>query len=258
MNNFFKPRRFGLLFIKHTAEHIRTYLMSLAVLAGVALLGGSFIFFIIPSPPDPGFQTACFVMLLLISGTLFTSTIFSDYGTKNKAIPAITLPASTFEKYMVGWLFSYPIFLVIYTGVFFLILFILGNLGHWPQAEFQYMTLRQPDMYIVLVIYSVLHAVTIFGAIFFNKLHFIKTGFSFFSGYALLLIFNTLILKTITGLKLVKLAFPFGFLNFDIGGRFYSIDTIPGATNILILVVIFLASAMIWVAAYFRLKEKQV
>src|ERR1700744_1604068 len=256
MNNFFNPRRFGLLFIKHTAEHIRTYLMSLAVLAGVALLGGSFIFFIIPSPPDTGFQTACFVMLLLISGTLFTSTIFSDYGSKTKAIPAITLPASAFEKYLVGWLYSYPIFIVIYTGVFFLILSVLANMGHW-QASFQYMTLRQPDMYMVLVIYSLLHSVTIFGAIFFNKLHFIKTGFSFFIGYGFILLINTLILKAITGLTIVKLAMPFGYLTFFADGRFYSVSVQTGGTDEMILVAIFLSSALIWVAAYFRLKEKQ-
>lgn len=258
MNNFFNLRRFGLLFIKHTAEHIRTYLMSLAVLAGVALLGGSFIFFIIPSPPDPGFQTACFVMLLLISGTLFTSTIFSDYGSKTKAIPAITLPASAFEKYLVGWLYSYPIFIVIYTGVFFLILSILANMGHWPQGHFQYMTLSQPDLYMVFVIYSMLHSLTIFGAIFFNKLHFIKTGFSFFIGYGLLLALNTIVLRNLTGLNIVKPALPFGFLNFDIRGQFYSITITSGNTSVMILVSLFLASALIWAAAYFRLKEKQV
>src|SRR3569833_2134956 len=38
MNNFFSLRRFGLLFIKHSAEHYRTYLMAIAVLTGVALL----------------------------------------------------------------------------------------------------------------------------------------------------------------------------------------------------------------------------
>lgn len=257
MNNFFNPRRFGLLFVKHTAEHIRTYLMSVAVLAGVVLLGGSFVFFIIPGPPDPGLQTACFVMLMLMAGTVFTSTVFSDFGIRNKAIPAITLPASAFEKYLVGWLYSYPIFITVYTGVFFIILTTLGHLGHWRQLHFQPMTLSQPDMFMVVVIYSVLHSVSLFGAIFFNKLHFIKTGFAFFVGYALLLLFNTLVLKIITGLDVIKLAMPFGFLNFNIGDKFYSIST-GGGTDWMILTLLLVASALIWVAAYFRLKEKQV
>jgi len=256
MNNFFNPRRFGLLFVKHTAEHYRTYLMAILVLAGVAVLGGSFLFFVVPGPPDTGLQTACFVMLMLMSGTVFTSTIFSDFGDKNKAVSAITLPASAFEKYMVGWLYSYPIFMVVYTGVFFVVLYTLGNLGHWPHMHFQAMSLSQPDMYMVVVIYSVLHSVSIFGAIFFNKLHFIKTGFAFFIGYALLLLFNTLFLKIITGLEVIKLAMPFGFLNFNIGNKYYSVSTL-GGTDWMILLLLLVASALIWVAAYFRLKEKQ-
>ena len=255
MNTFFSLRRFGLLFIKHSAEHYRTYLMAIAVLTGVALLGGCFLFFIVPEPPDPGLQTACFVMLMLISGTIFTSTVFSDYGIKNKAIAAITLPASSFEKYMVGWLYSYPIFMLVYTCVFFLILFILGHLSPWP--HFETMTLEQPDMYMVIIIYSILHAITIFGAIFFNKLHFIKIGFSFFIGYVMLLIFNTLFLKIITGVNVVKLELPFGFLNFTTGNKSYSL-AVFGAYATMILTAIFVSAAMIWVAAYFRLKEKQV
>jgi hypothetical protein len=257
MNNFFNARRFGRLFVKHTAEHIRTYLMSISVLGGVILLGGSFIFFVIPGPPDPGLQLACFVLLLIISGTLFTSTVFSDYGIKHRAISAITLPATSFEKFLVGWLYSYPIFMVIYAGVFFLLLYVFGQLGHWPGMHFQYLSLTQPDVYMVAVIYSMLHSISLFGAIFFNKLHFIKTGFVFFISYALLLVCNTSFLKALTGLNVVKLAMPFGFLNFTIGDKFYSITTVSDF-NLIVLAVLLLSSVMVWVAAYFRLKEKQV
>src|SRR5437868_12091396 len=106
MSNFFSLQRFSRLFIKHTAEHYRIYLMSVAVLAGVILLGGSFLFFVIPEPPDPGLQTAIFIILMLMAGTMFTSTVFSDFGNKNKAMAALTLPATAFEKFLVGWIYS--------------------------------------------------------------------------------------------------------------------------------------------------------
>src|ERR1700753_3363335 len=98
MNNIFSISRFWRLFIKHSAEHYRTYLMSISVLGGVMLLGGAFIIYMIPGPLDAGFQSVLFVSLMLISGTIFTSTIFSDAGDKRKAIPILTLPASQFEK----------------------------------------------------------------------------------------------------------------------------------------------------------------
>jgi len=257
MNNFFNTRRFGLLFTKHTAEHIRTYLMSIAVLTGVVLLGGSFIFFIVPEPPDPGFQTACFVVLMLISGTLFTSTVFSDYGIKSKAITTITLPASSFEKYLVGWLYSYPIFLIVYTGLFYFILLLMSHSGHWKNEQFQIMSFDQPNIIMGLIMYSMLHSFALLGAIVFDKLHFIKTGFVFFAGYAILLIVNTVFLRVLTGVEMVKAAMPFGFLNFMIGNKFYSISASPD-TSVAVLTSMCGMAVLFWITAYLKVKEKEV
>ena len=258
MNNFFSLQRFYRLFVKHTVEHYRIYLMSVAVLAGVILLGGAFLFFIIPEPPDPGMQTAIFIILMLIAGTIFTSSVFSDFGDKNKAMAALTLPATAFEKFLVGWIYSYPAFLVIYSAVFYLGLIGLESTRHWgPNQHFILFSIPQSGLYTVLTIYSFLHAIALFGAIFFNKLHFIKTGFSFFIGYVVLLIFNTLVLKAMIGLDVIKAAIPFGYLNFNVGDNYYSIvakDVAPQE----IWLVLFISAVLIWVAAYFRLKEKQV
>jgi hypothetical protein len=256
MNNFFNPKRFGRLFIKHTAEHYRTYLMSVGVLAGVMLLGGAFLFYVIPEPPDPGMQTGIFITLMLIAGSIFTSTVFGDYGIKNRAIPALTLPASSFEKYLVGWLYSYPIFIAVYTLVFYLVLWGLSSTRQWPGQHFQAMDLAQPDMYMLPVLYTFLHSLTIFGAIFFEKLQFIKTGFAFFIGYAATILLNTLFFEAITG-EGVKAAVPFGYLNFNKQNKFYSIAA-SGPATLWIPLAMITAAILIWVAAYFKLKEKQV
>jgi hypothetical protein len=257
MNNFFSLNRFCRLFVKHTAEHYRIYLMSVAVLTGVIILGGAFLFFVIPDPPDSGFQTATFIILLLIAGTIFTSTVFADFGDKNKTIPALTLPATAFEKFLVGWLYSYAIFLVTYTAVFYLALFGLSISRHWgPNQHFAIFSLYQDEMLVIFIIYSVLHAFAIFGAIFFKNLHFIKTGFAFFIGYGILLIFNTVFLKLLTGLEVIKLAMPFGYLNFDIGTKYYSIAA-DGPESPWILITLIIVTLLVWTAAYYRLKEKQ-
>jgi hypothetical protein len=251
-------KRFIRLFIKQTAEHYRTYLMATAVLAGVMLLGGSFLFFIIPEPPDTGLQTACFIILMLISGTIFTSTVFNDYGDKSKAVVSVTLPATAFEKYMVGWLYSYPIFMIIYTSVFYLVLLGLGSTRHWPPGQhLELLNLDQEMMPMMLAIYTILHAISIFGAIRFNKLHFIKTGFAFFIGYALVMICNTLFLKAITRINVVKLAMPYGYLNFEVGTKFYSLAA-KAPDPLSMVVTVYIVALLIWIAAYFRLKEKQV
>jgi hypothetical protein len=233
--------------------------MSIAVLTGVLLLGGSFVFYMIPEPPDPGFQMAIFIMLLLIGGALFTSTIFSDYGDKRKAVPALTLPATAFEKFLVGWLYSYLIFLVVYIGVFYLAVYGLSSGRHWSgNQHFYVLNLHQNWTVELCVMYSLVHGLALFGAIHFRKLHFIKSGFVFFIGIGVVIVLNTLFLKVITGIKVVRAAIPFGFLDFNIDDRRYSVADYNSTVVSGILIILVTVTLLLWAAAYFKLKEKQV
>jgi hypothetical protein len=181
MNELFSLRRFARLFVKHTAEHYRVYLMSVGVLAGVLILGGFFLFIVAPDTPGVNFQTGSYVILMFVAGGIFASTVFTDYGEKNRAIPALTLPATAFEKFLVGWLYSYPIFLVVYTAVFSLGVLALASMRHWSAGQqFVFFSIRQQEMRIFWVLFTEIHSIALFGAIFFRKLQFIKTGFSFF------------------------------------------------------------------------------
>jgi hypothetical protein len=259
MNNFFSFRRFARLFVKHTREHLRVYLMSIGVLFGVLVLAGFFLFFILPDvPPDAGFQEASYVILLFLAGTIFTSTVFQDFGERARAIPALTLPASAFEKFLVGWLYSYPIFIIVYTGLFYLALSGLMAGRHWEGGSpLFFFTIWRQGNSLAIVMYSVLHAVALFGAVSFRKLHFIKTGFIFFILLLVTVVVNTGFVKVLTGLDVVKMAIPFGFLNFFADHRDYSV-VVPGRGPWLDLGILSLAAILLWVAAYFKLKEKQV
>jgi hypothetical protein len=258
MRESFSFARFARLFIKHTAEHYRAYLMAMSVLVGFLVLCGVFLFFVIPFAPDPGFQTASYAIVMLVAGGLFTSTVFADYGDNRTAIPALTLPATSFEKFLVGWVWSYPIFLLLYTGIYYLALVGLSSFRHWDEGQrFMYFTLRQPQLIVILVLFTELHALALFGAIYFRKLQFIRTGFVFFVALALAMIFNTLLLRAITGAAVEKAALPYTNLNFYIAHKYYSIDT--GDNGSLLVQGVFLLSAIsMWVAAYYRLKEKRV
>ena len=258
MNDTFNLTRFSRLFVKHTAEHYRTYLMAIGILVGFLVLSGAFLFFVVQNAADTGFQTASYAIVLFISGGLFASSIFADYGDKNTAISALTLPASSFEKFLVGWLWSYPIFLLVYTGVFYLAIWGLSGLqtsfyGH-PLAFFR---LWQPQMIVLWVLFTEVHALALFGAIYFRKLQFIRTGFTFFVALLLTLLFNTIFLKVLSGVQVIKLAIPFGYLNFASKGQEFQI-ALEERTSTLILVLIQTVAVAIWVAAYFRLKEKRV
>jgi hypothetical protein len=209
----------------------------------------------IPGPVDAGFQMALFGVLVIIAGPLFTSTIFTDLGDKRKAIPALTLPASHLEKFLVGWVYSYVIFLLVYTGIFYLVLIILINLKPWPGHKSEIFSLFQDKSLLVIILFSFLHAITMYGAIRFEKLHFIKIGFSFFICYAVLILVNTVFMRFIVG-RSIKPVMPFAFLNFQDGLNFYSVglNTQQSAWVFIVLPVIFL---LFWITSYFKLKEKQ-
>jgi hypothetical protein len=258
MNDIFNLKRFGRVFIKHTAEHYKSYLMSLTVLLGVMLLGGGFITYLIPGGfMDKEMQSVLFMSVILLAGTIFTSTIFADMGDNKKAMASLTLPASHFEKYLVAWLYSVVIFLVVFTGSFYLILLLLVNLKHfWGQTPPLFNVFDDQRGGPVFLLFALLQSIAFYGAICFKKLHFIKTAFAFFIGIAILIVTNLAIL-TLLLRRSVLPTMPFGMLRFIEKGQEKAINLGRHqgefATWLVeVLVIIF------WAAAYYRLKEKQV
>jgi hypothetical protein len=254
MNNIFNINRFARLFIKHTAEHYKSYLMSLSVLLGVMILGGSFIIYMIDMPMEGNMQLALFGIILLLTGTMFTSTIFIDIGDKKKAMAALTLPASHFEKFLVGWLYSFGIFLLVYTSCFYLVMLFLTTVKHFPGQHAEIFNIFHRGWLPISLLYAFLHAIAFCGAIFFKRLHFIKTAFVFFIGLAILIVINKLFLEALLG-KDVMMNLPFG------GVRFTDNKTainITEAQELKLYLLLGASSFILWTASYFRLKEKQV
>ncbi len=258
MNNIFNINRFCRVFIKHTAEHFKSYLMSLTVLIGVMLLGGCFITYMIFDSFMPiAMQSVLFMSILLLAGTIFTSTIFADMGDNKKATASLTLPASHFEKYLVAWLYSVVIFLVVFIGSFYLILLLMVNLKHFPgQTPQLFNVFHNQNGAPVFLLFALLQSIAFYGAIRFKKLQFIKTAFAFFIGIAILVLINQAILS-ISIRKSALPTMPFGMLRFmeNSQEKAISLGIHQGdyATWLIIVLII-----IFWVATYFRLKEKQV
>ncbi len=262
MNQTFNLKRFSMLFKKHTVENYRTYFMSTAVLAGMLLLFMAFI-----SYQDNGYlpqsvQFGFFGAFLLLAGCIFTSMVFTDLGDKKKAIPALTLPASSFEKYFVGWLYSFVIFQVLYVALFYLIATIVVQLGHpsTPQQDNSVINLFtndfKPHPYYAFIIYTFLHSITFLGAVYFEKMHFIKTTFAFFIGAFILGLINkpimdSMIKETINGVTIFG---PVMFTN-DKQNWIIRQTSLQDYTGAIVLGLVVL---VLWISAYYKLKEKEV
>jgi hypothetical protein len=107
------------------------------------------------------------------------------------------------------------------------------------------------------LVYAFLHGVAIYGAVYFEKLHFIKTAFAFFISLCILILINKILLGIMVG-RNVEAAPPFGNLRLSENGQIYDIGPSPGQYGINIAYLCTVLAVILWVAAYFRLKEKQV
>jgi len=256
MNSIFNSKRFGMLFIKHTTEHYKAYLMSWAVLTGVMVLGGGFLVYMIEAPMDTGLQTALFGAIFFLAGTMFTSTIFADYGDNKKAAALLTLPATTFEKFLVGWLFSYLIFAIVFTATFYAILAILLSVQHIPNMHHEVINVFDGQLVVVFVLFTFLHSIAILGSIFFKKLHFIKTAFCFFISVSVATLANTAFLEMLFGRRL-RASVPFANVDFRDDTGFNRV-TGTYTTELLVTALLLLVAIIFWVTTYYKLKEKQV
>lgn len=257
MNNTFNSKRFARLFLKHTTEHYKRYGMSLCVLIGVMLLGGSFLVYMVNARLDKNVQTAMFLMILLLAGTIFTSTAFADLGDRKKAIAWLTLPASHFEKFLTTWIYSFIVFLVLYMISFYGVAIFVLNIRHINGRQEGIFNMFDDSMFGIYVFYAFLHSVTFYGAIYFEKLHFIKTAFAFFIFVAILMFINKFLLGSMLG-RTVEVSPPFTDLRFLENGQMNDLTLNRNLQANGLTWCTGLLAIILWAAAYFRLKEKQV
>lgn len=259
MNNTFNFGRFLRLFNKHTKEQYRTYLMSTAVLMGILLIIMGALAY-----SNDGFlniraQGVYFDFFLLAAGTIFTSTVFAELGDEKKTIPALTLPVSHFERFLVGWIYSFIFFQIIFLACFYSVAALVARVGeNNPLVHNQLLKIdfKDPGILIPYIFFVLLHGVTFLGAITFKKLHFIKTSFVLFAFLVVLLIINSSMIHMIfnenahAGIPFAKIFIQEG----QVSSQIKAGDTGDTITKVAVISTVIL----LWVSAYFKLKEKQV
>jgi hypothetical protein len=261
MNNTFDINRFTKLFAKHTAEHYKSYLMSILVLAGLicvlyifSLLNGGGL--------HPKFRFSMATFFYILAGSIFTSSIFANFTQKNKAIDALILPASHFEKFLVGWLYSYIIYTLVFSVTFGLVDLCFTRI--WPseiQRPYFLEAIPENGLSIQFMVYTVLHSFALFGAIFFDRLHFVKTTLCFFAVVCVLSIFHFMFLKMLFPDIRVIFNSPImaAALTFNTGSSFTQLIQIEQSEMRLYLGVLVTGLTLaFWASSYFQIKEKQI
>ena len=258
MNNIFDLRRFFMLFKKHTYEKGKEYLLSILTITVILLVGLGYTAYSTLTGLAEDIQAVIFIITLLLSGIIFTSMVFLDLSDKRKATTYLTLPASHVEKYLVNWLFSYLIFQIIFTAIFYIATYLVISLGinevGVGNKVFNIFN-TESKVYGVFYVYLIAHSIMFYGAIFFNKKHFIKTVFSLFLIGVSLTFLNKLVLSMMIVPKVYTMP-PFTYLRFMEEQKYYSIEIEP--SEIFTYTLIALIVGLLWISAFYRLKEKEV
>jgi len=267
MNNTFNITRFGLLLKRQWLEFGKIYLITLGVAFGVMITFYSYFLwpYLSQAPINAfnyrmGFREPLFFFFFFLFISLIASSYFAHLGQKSKAVIDLMIPASVFEKFLTGALFTSLLSIVSFIALFYItdLAFVAKIKATYasmaPQAsnseELVYFFTKNEawDKFLPLyVVPFLITSVFLLGSIYFNKYHYIKTAISVmvFSGVTSAILY-----------KAGKIIFD-GRIFIERGNR--SSSSMSQSTAEWLGVLLFaVLVAIFWSITYVRLKEKEV
>lgn len=257
-----------LFFKKYAFENRKVYtLLYLAISAFLILWLGVYLAFTNPFLFRERNQITYYFTTLFLAGCLSSGMLFSELGVKPKAINYLLTPASTGVKFLCNVFFGVLVFFAVYSVIFYGINAVAVNIANWKfdthwevvnllhlnDYENPYFNAPLTDLF---YLYFPLQAGFILASIYFKKHGLFKA----LVGLGLLWV--CFILLSI----LVHLVLPQG--GFLEGIDSYEIMEPSGDNKVIVVpyllvgVVIifskFLVTPLLWLASYFRLKEKEL
>jgi len=216
------------------------------------------------------FLQVWYPILLILGGSLFTSSLFSELNNQQSGQIFLTLPASNLEKYASKWLMSTIGIVLWITITFWLFQLILGFVtstfyGYGLDTLSVFGEPYGIGMYgesfsvnwVIIQIYIATSSIYFLGAIAFRKYEFFKTVLATF-------LFNLVIALISAGVfYLVMYDFlpqnnnHFHSVHVEMGEGFRHFAADYGL-QILIFIGQFVIPIILWTAAYFKLKEAEV
>jgi len=241
MNNTFELSRLVNFIKRQALLNIPTLLIGAGAVFGCLLLITLLVAYF--NPDDIQNLVALYLVVLFVSGFIFTSRIFSELNQPSTGYAFLTLPASPLEKLLGSWLVSSPV----YVAVYVLITFIIYTLGCLIARSPEMIGPFYPEMAHAIGSFMVLQTIFFLGAITFRKNNMLKTLFALF-------VFGV-ILAAFTGIS-VFIAFEGTWQNEDF--PLSSISLFEDASKVLPFLFEVALGPFLLIVSYFKLKEREV
>lgn len=265
----------------HWTEHRKRYLLALLAVAGMQAGWYSFLLLIDHFGPINLFiQYATYYCGLFLVGCFYASTIFSELGSKSRAIQYLSVPASHLEKLLCGILFGVVLFFIAFTIVFYIVDIPMVSLAnrvianehqHWPNTflpigsvgvlnfwDTQWAPIMDRKYHVFLFGYFAIQSAFLLGSIYFTRWSFIKTVVSMLVFWVIFILYAQ---------KGIAEHLPNGWHPQDLMRWTNNTDnrmpasmvTLPDTMErILTFLMQYSIPPMFWIITYFRLKEKEV
>jgi hypothetical protein len=250
-NQIFSVNRFKLLVARQLTVNYKTMLIAAGAITGFLIVVSLLTVF----TGGGGMSSEAFLGLVMpfffIGGYLLTSVSFSELNTPHKGYLYLMLPATAFEKLMSAWVISSVMYLVsgalIIWGINLLLLALSSIVG---VQGVEVINMFSPEVLKPLGVYLVTQSIFFLGAIWFRKVHFLKTLLSMF-GVLMMLMFFTGIMMMIF------------FFRQETGFTINSNNSVNFSgypfVNELMKYLFWICLAPFFITvAYFRLKEREV
>ncbi|MHB8208948.1 hypothetical protein [Mucilaginibacter sp.] len=267
MNNIFELKRFGLLLKKTVMERpVQLFGLCGLILAATLVLY-SVLLHLIGWQGWNMVQNLTFVWCFMGGGCFLSSIVFGYFGTNASGSAYLTLPASTFEKWLCGVLIigvCFPcLFLVFFRlmDASFVMAYHNGLDRNSQNYKVMYDAARAYPFDNVFVKESVMIYVNFVGAmmvgsLYFNKVSAIKTAIVYCCALAIIFFLNLFLAKA--AFSNVDMAFPFNKIMIKVGNGFGTIELPSNVSNIVHVAILFIIPIVLWITAYIRLREKEI
>lgn len=259
LTHYFSGSRFGRLVVRDLVVNAKTLLITVG-----AILGSLLVINIasVPSGDQWRFHQVFFPLTLLIGGHVVTSLAFTEMHNRGSGYLYLTMPGSILEKFLVkllltslGWVViatvAYGLFSILAAGLTQLFF----GIAHPLFNPFRTNMLRFIHLYVVT------QSVTLLGAIYFKKLHLVKTVLS----ASALVILGGLIFALFTRIIFWRYFDSFSAKHHMGYAMVLNFDQSEHLTDLLCVTSYYikfffwwLMAPLLWVIGYFRLKDTEV
>ena len=190
--------------------------------------------------------------IVILGGFVFSSLIFNELQSREKAIFFLSLPATSLDKLAAGWLISSPIFVVLIFVLLMVVNLLTGTLlSLFPGKEFIFVDPFFPPLLNSLGAYMVLQTVFLLGAVYFKKNNFFKTILSLFLISMVISLWALLMVYFISG----KTEINMGNIDFPEHWKRFAENSLPSIAKTIFWGII---GPFFLFIAWLRLKEREV